>query len=94
MTETVTRCRICGKPLRVPLSVERGVGPVCWANIQVRRLGLLAYHKEEADEVTPKPVCYGSYGSEECIIDECSFQVSCDKEETKRFEKARRDLNE
>jgi len=39
--------------------------------------------RDEADV----PDCYGSYGSEECIED-CNFQVSCEKEETKRFEKA------
>jgi len=29
-----TTCRICGKPLKVKESVERGVGPVCWGRIQ------------------------------------------------------------
>jgi len=29
-----TRCRVCGRPLRVPKSVERGIGPVCWARLQ------------------------------------------------------------
>ncbi len=29
-----TTCRVCGKPLRVPKSVERGIGPKCWAKIK------------------------------------------------------------
>ncbi|GAH26999.1 unnamed protein product [marine sediment metagenome] len=27
----VVRCRICGRWLTNPVSVERGIGPVCWA---------------------------------------------------------------
>ena len=26
-----TRCRVCGRSLRVLKSVDRGIGPVCWA---------------------------------------------------------------
>jgi len=29
-----TTCRICGKPLKVQKSVERGIGPVCWAKMK------------------------------------------------------------
>jgi len=29
-----TRCRICGRLLRVAESVDRGVGPICWAKMQ------------------------------------------------------------
>jgi len=28
-----TRCRICGRLLTNLVSVERGVGPVCWARL-------------------------------------------------------------
>ncbi len=75
------KCRICGKPLRVPLSVERGVGPRCWAALKRK-------------ESNGSSSCYGSYGSKECIIEDCTSRSSCEKEETKRFEQARRVLNE
>ena len=32
-----TRCRVCGQPLSAKLSVERGIGPVCWARLQRNR---------------------------------------------------------
>ena len=28
-----TRCRICGRLLTNPVSVERGIGPVCWRRL-------------------------------------------------------------
>ena len=33
MSEKV-RCRVCGRWLRVKLSVKRGVGPVCWSRLE------------------------------------------------------------
>jgi len=30
----VVRCRICGRWLTNPVSVERGIGPVGWARLQ------------------------------------------------------------
>ena len=32
-----TRCIICGRLLTDPLSVKRGMGPVCWAAILKKR---------------------------------------------------------
>jgi len=29
MSQTLTRCRVCGRKLTAPKSVERGIGPVC-----------------------------------------------------------------
>ena len=29
-----TRCRVCGRLLTNPKSVERGIGPVCWVRLQ------------------------------------------------------------
>jgi len=52
------------------------------------------FWKSEDEEATPLPDCYGSYGSEECIIVNCIFTDSCETEETKSFEKARRALDE
>lgn len=43
-----TRCRVCGRLLTVKESVERGIGPVCWARIQ--RNHTLEDYPEEADE--------------------------------------------
>lgn len=34
-TDSPIRCSICGKVLRDPKSVERGIGPVCWAKEQI-----------------------------------------------------------
>jgi len=31
--EGSTRCRICGRLLKVAESVDRGIGPVCWAKM-------------------------------------------------------------
>ena len=30
----VTRCRVCGRWLKVLESVKRGVGPVCWKRLE------------------------------------------------------------
>jgi len=38
-----TRCRVCGHPIWAPKSVERGIGPVCWARLQEK------YASEEAE---------------------------------------------
>jgi len=44
------RCRICGRLLRVAESVDRGIGPVCWAKMQHNH-NLEEYPKEdESDE--------------------------------------------
>jgi len=40
-----TRCRICGRLLTNPVSVDRGIGPVCWARIQQNHT-LEDYHEE------------------------------------------------
>jgi len=29
-----TRCRICGRLLTAPVSVKRGIGPVCWGRLK------------------------------------------------------------
>jgi len=29
-----TRCSVCGRRLTAPVSVDRGIGPVCWARLQ------------------------------------------------------------
>ena len=29
-----TRCRVCGRLLTNPVSVERGIGPMCWSRLQ------------------------------------------------------------
>ena len=34
-----THCRICGHLLKVDKSVERGIGPVCWARLRREKLG-------------------------------------------------------
>jgi len=34
-----TNCRICGRLLTNPVSVERGVGPVCWARLRRKKIG-------------------------------------------------------
>jgi len=39
----VVRCRICGRWLTNPVSVERGIGPVCLARL------LKEYETEEAE---------------------------------------------
>ncbi|HUW44785.1 MAG TPA: DUF6011 domain-containing protein [Dehalococcoidia bacterium] len=31
-----TRCRVCGRLLTVPESVDRGIGPVCWARLKAK----------------------------------------------------------
>ena len=33
MSEKI-RCRVCGRWLTHPVSVKRGVGPVCWSRLQ------------------------------------------------------------
>ena len=33
-----TNCRICGRLLTNPKSVERGIGPICWSHRACRRL--------------------------------------------------------
>ena len=30
----ITRCRVCGRPLRNSESVKRGIGPVCWKRLK------------------------------------------------------------
>lgn len=42
----IVKCRICGRWLSNPVSVERGIGPVCWARIQKGEL----VEKDEKDE--------------------------------------------
>jgi len=32
-----SRCRVCGRLLRVAESVDRGIGPVCWAGLEASR---------------------------------------------------------
>ncbi len=32
-----TRCRVCGRLLTHPTSVARGIGPVCWANMNRKK---------------------------------------------------------
>jgi len=34
-----THCRICGRLLTVPKSVERGIGPVCWSRLNLDLVG-------------------------------------------------------
>ena len=34
-----TTCRICGRLLTVPKSVERGIGPVCWSRLNLELVG-------------------------------------------------------
>jgi hypothetical protein len=29
----MTKCKVCGRRLTVPLSVSRGIGPVCWSRL-------------------------------------------------------------
>jgi len=43
-----TRCRVCGRLLTAPLSVERGIGPVCWA--KMHRNHTLEDYPKEAEE--------------------------------------------
>jgi len=38
-------CAICGRPLRVPLSVERGIGPECDAKVYGGGAGIDAMHR-------------------------------------------------
>uniref|UniRef100_A0A6M3LYZ3 Uncharacterized protein n=1 Tax=viral metagenome TaxID=1070528 RepID=A0A6M3LYZ3_9ZZZZ len=42
-----TRCRVCGRLLTAPLSVERGIGPVCWARLH-RNHTLEDYPEEDS----------------------------------------------
>ena len=34
-----TKCHICGRQLTNPVSVERGIGPVCWAHMKKWEVG-------------------------------------------------------
>jgi len=43
-----TRCRICGRLLTNPKSVERGIGPVCWARLKAGQIK--EPEEAEADE--------------------------------------------
>lgn len=42
-----TRCRVCGRLLTAPLSVRRGVGPVCWGRLKTNYT--LEDYSEEAE---------------------------------------------
>ena len=35
-TKEAVKCAICGKTLRDPKSITRGIGPICWGKEQIR----------------------------------------------------------
>ena len=36
-TTRIVKCRVCGRWLTNPVSVERGIGPVCLARLEANR---------------------------------------------------------
>jgi len=44
------RCRVCGRLLKVAESVDRGIGPVCWARLQQNHTLEDYPEEDESDE--------------------------------------------
>jgi len=43
-------CRICGRELTNPVSVEREIGPVCWTRIHQAAKDYQETHLDEAED--------------------------------------------
>ena len=48
----VTRCSVCGRLLTAPLSIRRGIGPVCLKKIKTKMEmdSMLSRFKEDEEE--------------------------------------------
>jgi len=45
-----TRCKICGRRLTVPESVEREIGPVCWGRLKRGEVDAKFEAEQEAEQ--------------------------------------------
>lgn len=54
----MTSCAVCGRTLKVPRSVRRGIGPVCWARMRYdrqTRLDGAPVREEDVVRLSPRP---------------------------------------
>jgi len=48
------RCLRCHRELTDPVSIERGLGPVCWGRVQAEEAGCFEGWQVYQDDETPK----------------------------------------
>uniref|UniRef100_A0A6M3LZU7 Uncharacterized protein n=1 Tax=viral metagenome TaxID=1070528 RepID=A0A6M3LZU7_9ZZZZ len=59
-----THCSVCGRLLTAPLSVKRGIGPVCWA--KMHRNNTLEEYTEEGSMLATKNLLQRHQGTLTC----------------------------
>ena len=79
----ITRCRVCGRPLRVPESVKREIGPKCWKRLERveatnQKLDRWSLYCWEEPPTAPEELC--NLTGESCVGDpgfceECPVMV-------------------
>lgn len=47
--ETAGRCRLCGRPLEDPVSLERGYGSDCWPKVRAEVMRLMPDEHDDRD---------------------------------------------